>query len=166
MKLSSRVIRYPLLIIAAVFLCAAVVAGAGAAGTSDVSTTASVPSDTVTITSVNDLIAFQKSVNNGTFAGGTVKLMADLNLAGRTWSPIGTIEHPFEGTFDGNGHTISGVNIKSNGTIIHLFFNEYDKKKYVQLLEAYKKFIDDNPEMRCANIRIVSWYGLSLVPNL
>lgn len=48
-------------------------------------------------------------------------------------------------------------NIKSNGTIIHLFFNEYDKKKYEQLLEAYKKFIDDNPEMRCANIRITPY---------
>ncbi len=125
MKVSSRVLRYPLLIIAAVFLCAAVLAGGCAAGTSDVSTTASVPSDTVTITSVNDLIAFQKSVNNGTFCCGTVKLMADLNLSGTKWSPIGTIDHPFEGTFDGNGHTISGLNIKSDGTYIGFFGYAY-----------------------------------------
>ena len=45
-------------------------------------------------------------------------------------------------------------NIRKNGTIIHIHFNEYDRKKYDQLLESYKAFIDDNPELRCGNIMV------------
>ena len=37
----------------------------------------------------------------------------DLDLSGINWEPIGTLEKPFTGSFDGNGHTISGLTIKS-----------------------------------------------------
>lgn len=40
--------------------------------------------------------------------GKSVKLMNDIELTG-TFTPIGTTEHPFKGTFDGNGNTISGL---------------------------------------------------------
>ncbi|MCD8017489.1 MAG: hypothetical protein LUE97_06820 [Oscillospiraceae bacterium] len=43
------------------------------------------------------------------FQGKYYKLTADLNLNGYTWTPIGTSDAPFTGSFDGNGHTISGL---------------------------------------------------------
>jgi len=39
------------------------------------------------------------------------RLMADIDLSGMNWMPIGTQAAPFLGTFDGNGHTINNLNI-------------------------------------------------------
>lgn len=44
--------------------------------------------------------------------GDTVKLLKDITLT-ETWTPIGTNENPFKGTFDGQGYTITGLNISS-----------------------------------------------------
>jgi len=63
------------------------------------------------ISSVADLKAFAKAVNDGnTFSGKIVALGTDLNLNGAKWTPIGNALTPnahFEGTFDGQGHSIS-----------------------------------------------------------
>ena len=70
------------------------------------------------IRSVQDLAVFADSVNGGnTYAGKTVYLDNDLDLAGKdNWQSIGTKEHYFAGTFDGNGHTISNLTINSPET--------------------------------------------------
>ena len=44
--------------------------------------------------------------------GDTVKLVKDITLT-ETWTPIGTEDAPFKGTFDGQGHTITDLNISS-----------------------------------------------------
>lgn len=55
-------------------------------------------------------------VNNGTsFDGCTVTLTADIDVSAHTWTPIGTSSNPFEGVFDGDGHTISGITIDIEG---------------------------------------------------
>ena len=46
--------------------------------------------------------------------GDVITLTADIVLtfgSGEYWTPIGTFTTPFEGTFDGNGHTITGISI-------------------------------------------------------
>ena len=69
-----------------------------------------------TITTVEQLVAFAKKVNGGnTFAGKTVTLGADLDLDGKLWTPIGTSSNSFNGTFDGNGHTISNLYVGKTG---------------------------------------------------
>ena len=45
-----------------------------------------------------------------TFAGKTVKVIADIDLQGAPWTPIGYWE-TFEGTFDGGDHTIRNLNV-------------------------------------------------------
>lgn len=45
--------------------------------------------------------------------GGTVELLGDVTLTG-TWTAVGTKNAPFKGTFDGKGHTITGLNISTN----------------------------------------------------
>ena len=60
-----------------------------------------------------------EQVNNGeTFAGKTIYLDTDIDLAAATtraavanFAPIGTSEKPFSGTFDGNGKTIKNLSI-------------------------------------------------------
>ena len=74
--------------------------------------------ETLEITSAADLYAFANEVNeNGTsFAGKTVKLTADIDLANAAWTPIGqtggySANAYFMGTFDGNGKTIKNLNV-------------------------------------------------------
>ena len=77
--------------------------------------------DTVEIANVAQLIAFAQSVNAGNnYAGKTVVLTADIDLNNVEWTPIGSFVYDrtastyanvvtFNGTFDGQGHTISNL---------------------------------------------------------
>ena len=47
----------------------------------------------------------------GKAAGKTVALLADIDLAGVAWTPVGTTASPFYGSIDGNGKTISNLTI-------------------------------------------------------
>lgn len=42
---------------------------------------------------------------------GTYVLENDITLSGDEWTPIGTSDHPFTGTLDGQGHTIIGLTV-------------------------------------------------------
>lgn len=43
---------------------------------------------------------------------GDYVLTNDIDISGENWTPIGTIEEPFKGTLDGDGHMISGLTIE------------------------------------------------------
>lgn len=88
--------------------------------TSDTSTTKEFK-----ISSANSLAALSDAVKaddgNGTYnlKGITFHLANDIELTG-TWTPISNVTYPgdaFAGTFDGNGHTISGLT-GSNGLFV------------------------------------------------
>ena len=70
------------------------------------------------IRSIQDLTAFADSVNKGnTYANKTVYLDKDIDLTGvENWQSIGTKDHYFAGTFNGNGHTISNLTINEPNT--------------------------------------------------
>ena len=75
------------------------------------------------LSSAQDLTDFAALVNDGTTTADA-KLMADITLTER-WEGIGTSQNSFNGTFDGQGHTVSGVTgnsglfsvIGSSGTV-------------------------------------------------
>ncbi len=72
------------------------------------------PGAVTAIGSAQDLLAFAESVNGGeSYAGRTVTLTADIDLAGQAFTPIGRpdkgMAHVFQGTFDGGGHAITGL---------------------------------------------------------
>ena len=55
---------------------------------------------------------------------GSYILTGDIDLKGdetHQWTPIGDFRHPFTGTFDGNGHTISGLFIDNDKKYQGLF---------------------------------------------
>ena len=73
------------------------------------------------ISAAAELKEFATMANNGNaFEGKTVVLDRDIDLANEEWTPIGTSGTPFKGTFNGNGHKITGLNITS-GNYIGLF---------------------------------------------
>ncbi len=72
--------------------------------------------DPYLITSENDLAFVAKQVNDAvtTYAGEYFKLTVDLDLGDKPWAPIGQIKaNYFSGHFDGDGHTISNLNVKT-----------------------------------------------------
>lgn len=84
----------------------------------------------MTIMSAKQLRTFAGMVNAGTdFKGQTIKLGADIMLSGE-WTPIGTAEHPFKGTFDGcieisdnnyKYYAVSGAEVNAAGPNAGLF---------------------------------------------
>ena len=71
------------------------------------------------ISNADELVYFAKSVNvdGETYAGKTVKLTADIDLAGKLWIPVGQTQvSSFQGTFDGQGHTIKNMTVNYTGT--------------------------------------------------
>lgn len=79
---------------------------------------AAAASDTVTIATVQDLIDFSKQCTRDTWSQGiTVELTADLDLSGSDFTPVPI----FQGTFHGNGHTISGFSFEKKGSKAGLF---------------------------------------------
>ena len=80
-----------------------------------------------TLTTASQLEGFAILVNGTaegdvSFKGKTIKLGNDIELTG-TWTPIGigTNGHFFEGTFDGQKHTIKGLRVNTNDTYAGLF---------------------------------------------
>ena len=79
------------------------------------------------ISTAGELFWFASLVN-GTLEGveqntaACAVLTADINLSGRTWTPIGTsTRNYFEGTFDGGGNTISNLTIDTEASYVGLF---------------------------------------------
>ena len=77
------------------------------------------------LTSPDQVAGLAKLVNEGEdFTGKTITLSDDVNLNNVNWTPIGNDDYAFNGTFDGDGHTITGLSITSTGD--SAFFNCLD----------------------------------------
>ena len=83
-------------------------------------------SDEHLINSASDLIEFSRNVNNGnSYSGTTVFLDADMDfvdgLSGQ-FEPIGkNYSNSFQGTFNGQGHTINNLAMNSSSQFVGLF---------------------------------------------
>lgn len=81
------------------------------------------------ISTAAQLAGLAKLVNEGNnFSKKTIQLTKDIRLneqdvptGGHEWTPIGKNPKRFEGTFDGNGHTVSGLYINDTAVIKGLF---------------------------------------------
>ena len=68
------------------------------------------------ISTPDALKAFRDLVNEGKTNACAV-LTADITLnENESWTPIGTSKSKYAGTFDGDGHTISGLNVNETGS--------------------------------------------------
>ena len=72
-----------------------------------------------TVTSADGLMNIAKLVNGGK-TDINITLTADIDLTGKNWTPIGT-SNRYSGTFDGGGHTITGLTFTTNDVYAGLF---------------------------------------------
>ena len=74
-----------------------------------------------TVTSADGLMNIAKLVNGGK-TDINITLTADIDLTGKDWTPISTSTRNFySGTFDGGGHTITGLTFTTNDEYAGLF---------------------------------------------
>ena len=74
-----------------------------------------------TVTSADGLMNVAKLVNGGK-SDINITLTADIDLTGKDWTPIGTdYDNSYKGTFDGGGHTITGLTFTTNDEYAGLF---------------------------------------------
>ena len=72
-----------------------------------------------TVTSADGLMNIAELVNGGK-SDINITLDTDIDLTGKNWTPIGT-SNPYSGTFDGGGHTITGLTFTTNDEHAGLF---------------------------------------------
>ena len=80
------------------------------------------------ISTADQLKLFRDKVNNVTKEADTqicAELTEDIDLNGEAWTPIGNYTEGnqiyYEGTFDGGGHTVSGLNVTGKFRYVSLF---------------------------------------------
>ena len=74
-----------------------------------------------TVTSADGLMNIAKLVNGGK-TDINITLDTDIDLTGKDWTPIGTdYDNAYTGTFDGGGHTITGLTVTTNDQLAGLF---------------------------------------------
>lgn len=87
-------------------------------GSDTTSVTATQSGYVLEIGTYDQLVNFRNKVNAGaSYSGMTVKLTADIDISERAWTPIGAAHRDkieaqtnvFQGTFDGQGHKITGL---------------------------------------------------------
>ena len=74
-----------------------------------------------TVTSADGLMNIAKLVNGGK-TDINITLDKNIDLTGKDWTPIGTsFDNSYTGTFDGGGHTITGLTVTTNDEYAGLF---------------------------------------------
>ena len=76
---------------------------------------------TYTVYNANGLMNIAELVNGGK-SDINITLDTDIDLTGKDWTPIGTdYDNSYKGTFDGGGHTITGLTFTTNDKYAGLF---------------------------------------------
>ena len=74
-----------------------------------------------TVTSADGLMNIAELVNGGK-SDINITIDTDIDLTGKDWTPIGTdYDKSYKGTFDGGGHTITGLTFTTNDEYAGLF---------------------------------------------
>jgi uncharacterized protein YccT (UPF0319 family) len=92
--------------------------------------------DPYQISTPAELAFLSQSVNGGTnYFNNYFILTSDLDLASKSWTPIGNSTTAFRGTFDGNSHLISNLNVNVATSNAGLFgVAQYAKIKNVGIV--------------------------------
>ena len=76
---------------------------------------------TYTVYNANGLMNIAELVNGGK-SDINITIDTDIDLTGKDWTPIGTdYDNSYKGTFDGGGHTITGLTFTTNDKYAGLF---------------------------------------------
>lgn len=88
------------------------------------------------------LAHFAKTVNEGeAYLYKYIVLTADIDLANKEWTPIGNHSNPFKGNFNGDNHTVTGMQISGELDRVGLFgectrYNVYSAIKNITVKDS------------------------------
>lgn len=68
------------------------------------------------ISNAHQLVWIAARISNGNLPDANIRLTAPIDLTGETWCPIGSVAHPYSGTFEGNLQPVSGLTKPLFGT--------------------------------------------------
>ena len=91
-------------------------------------------------------IADQVNEKGKTLAGMTMTLTENIDVKGIDWSPIGTSNNRFKGSFDGNGKTISNLHIDNGENNNAGFFGYVEGSKTAKI--EIKNVVLENVEVK------------------
>lgn len=97
------------------------------------------------------------SLVNGGETNINITLDTDLNLTNMEWTPIGTESRPYTGTFNGGGHTITGLTVTTSDQYAGLFGYLSGTVKDVTLKDV--KIESDNGVGYAGGVAGWSYYG-------
>ena len=90
-----------------------------------------------TLTTKEQLAGFASLVNSGVdFSNKIVYLGEDIDLGYYEWIPIGNAEHAYNGSFDGDGYTLSGLKINAAADYVGFFGNSTGKIINLNVVDA------------------------------
>ncbi len=70
--------------------------------------------DPYMLKTADQLRAFASSLSEHIdYSGVFIELMSDIDISDKEWAPIGDSDYVFNGSFDGKGHTVSGMTVGS-----------------------------------------------------
>ena len=104
------------------------------------------------IENAEQLAYLAQQVNNGTdYRWKHFRLVSDLDLSVKEWTPIGTEGNLFWGGFDGDGHTITGMTITGK------------ENSYVGLFGECRNFTADSSYIKSVTVKGANISGKSFV---
>jgi hypothetical protein len=108
------------------------------------------------ISNAGQLFWFAEKVNGGETDANAV-LLADIEIPdGHDWVQIGSMGAPYEGSFDGDGHTISGMNSKiCYQGCTGMFYKVTGTVKHFGIINSTFEIIDD---LTALNFSAISGY--------
>lgn len=98
---------------------------------------------------------------------GDYILTNDIDISGENWTPIGTIEEPFKGTLDGDGHTISGLTIEGDpftaaGEYHYGLFGKIEGSSSEEIAEISDLTLEGNITLNGSTNQVISTEELSI----
>ena len=117
--------------------------------------------DAQTISTKEDLKAIANDLD------GDYILTNDIDISGENWTPIGTIEEPFKGTLDGDGHTISGLTIEGDpftaaGEYHYGLFGKIEGSSSEEIAEISDLTLEGNITLNGSTNQVISTEELSI----
>ena len=127
-----------------------------------------------TVSTAEGLFAWNKAAQSN--PGISCILADDIDMSGYEWTPVGTEDSPYTGTFDGQGHVISGVTIYqtamdyvglfgyvgSAGAVKNVALEEasvYSQQNYVGAVAGYNSGVITSCYVADSNVMGIMYVG-------
>ena len=111
-----------------------------------------------TVTSAEDLKNIAKLVNEERKSDINITLTDDIDLTGIDWTPIGIdYNHQYTGTFDGGGHTITGLTVTGSDQYVGLFGYINSGGKVMNVVLEDVQITSDNSSGSVGGVAGNSW---------